>query len=259
MSFAVLCMQARRCSHLHSDPPLLSTPVNAITQLGSEDSRYARERFSVQGARVILDARQGWQCTCTAFAADGRCSHVEQAQAFRQMRGVQREEDTIELQFSAAQMQGLSRAAEAEPTAAVAPTRPVAVRKRPRRHSPWKTVALAAAMSAISSGITYVAATRAQASRAVEPQRLSQSLTPSPVPQYAPVREVPVKFANPFDATEVFEFPQETSQAEAREAVAELLLNRARERQAADQIKLRSRNTADSEKLQRALGGTEAG
>jgi hypothetical protein len=40
-----------------------------------------------------------------------------------------------------------------------------------------------------------------------------------------------VRFSNPFDATEVFEFPPGTTEAEAREAVADLLLQRARDRQ----------------------------
>ena len=42
--------------------------------------------------------------------------------------------------------------------------------------------------------------------------------------------QVPVYFTNPFDATEVFEFPPGTSQSQAHSAVAELLLARARER-----------------------------
>jgi hypothetical protein len=41
----------------------------------------------------------------------------------------------------------------------------------------------------------------------------------------------PVLFANPFDANEVFEFPAGTSEAEARDAVAEILMERAMERQ----------------------------
>ena len=41
----------------------------------------------------------------------------------------------------------------------------------------------------------------------------------------------PVLFANPFDAHEVFEFPAGTTHAEAREAVAQMLLERAMERQ----------------------------
>jgi hypothetical protein len=48
--------------------------------------------------------------------------------------------------------------------------------------------------------------------------------------QTAPEDALPVYFRNPFDASEVFEFPPGTSQAEAREAVADLLLKRARER-----------------------------
>jgi hypothetical protein len=43
--------------------------------------------------------------------------------------------------------------------------------------------------------------------------------------------DVPVRFQNPFDASEVFEFPAGTSRAEMRDAVAELLSQRARERQ----------------------------
>ena len=39
----------------------------------------------------------------------------------------------------------------------------------------------------------------------------------------------PVRIKNAFDATEVFEFPHGTTESEAREAVAELLLSRARE------------------------------
>jgi hypothetical protein len=50
---------------------------------------------------------------------------------------------------------------------------------------------------------------------------------PSPAP--APP-EAPVQFVNPFDSTEVFMFPAGTTQGEARDAVAEFLLERARER-----------------------------
>ena len=40
----------------------------------------------------------------------------------------------------------------------------------------------------------------------------------------------PTRFANPFDSSEVFEFPAGTSEDEARESVAEILFERARER-----------------------------
>lgn len=45
-----------------------------------------------------------------------------------------------------------------------------------------------------------------------------------------PVTAPPVRFRNPFDKAEVFEFPAGTSRAEARTAVAKLLRERARER-----------------------------
>jgi hypothetical protein len=41
-----------------------------------------------------------------------------------------------------------------------------------------------------------------------------------------------VQVRNPFDATEVFEFPAGTSEAESHEKVAALLLKRANERRA---------------------------
>ena len=41
---------------------------------------------------------------------------------------------------------------------------------------------------------------------------------------------LPVRFANPFDANEVFEFPSGTSEAEAHREVADLLIVRARGR-----------------------------
>ena len=41
-----------------------------------------------------------------------------------------------------------------------------------------------------------------------------------------------MRIKNAFDATEVFEFPPGTTESEAREAVAELLLSRARDRRA---------------------------
>jgi hypothetical protein len=43
--------------------------------------------------------------------------------------------------------------------------------------------------------------------------------------------QLPLRFANPFDHTEVFEFPAGTSKPAAREAVAEVLMKRARDRQ----------------------------
>ena len=49
--------------------------------------------------------------------------------------------------------------------------------------------------------------------------------------------ESPVRFSNPFDVSEVFEFPPGTSDDQARESVAAILLQRARDRQAAGILK----------------------
>ena len=61
--------------------------------------------------------------------------------------------------------------------------------------------------------------------------------TPSPIvavaappPRPQPAIAPPVKFANPFDRSEVFEFPAGTSRAEARERVAQILFERGQER-----------------------------
>jgi len=73
-----------------------------------------------------------------------------------------------------------------------------------------------------------------------------------PVPQRAaepPTTEVantdppPVRFANPFDAGEVFEFPAGTSYVEARDQVAQVLLARARERGERNTLPLPARKT----------------
>ena len=42
-----------------------------------------------------------------------------------------------------------------------------------------------------------------------------------------PVAGVPVRVANPFDSSEIFEFPYGTSEADAREAIAGFLMERA--------------------------------
>jgi hypothetical protein len=204
---------------------------------------YAREVFSVEEERVILDAQEGWGCSCTTYAEHGQCLHVEKAQTFRHMRGVRREDDTIEFQLNATQLQELSRAEATE----VLPAKATASPPPLRRHSPWTTVAVATAMSAVSSGITYLATARAPAGATAEPSGLSASLAVFPAPQAHVASEVQVTFANPFDAAEVFTFPAGTTETDARDAVAELLLKRARERDAAERARVeRSMSLADA-------------
>jgi hypothetical protein len=53
---------------------------------------------------------------------------------------------------------------------------------------------------------------------------------PPPTPAPVAVAAEPVRFTNPFDRSEVFDFPAGTSREEARTAVAAILLERARSR-----------------------------
>ncbi len=54
----------------------------------------------------------------------------------------------------------------------------------------------------------------------------SNDLQPEPVEVFEPVG-APVRVTNPFDSSEVFEFPYGTSEADAREAIAGFLMERA--------------------------------
>jgi hypothetical protein len=53
---------------------------------------------------------------------------------------------------------------------------------------------------------------------------------PAPPADASEAQNTPTRFTNPFDASEVFEFPPGTSEEAARDSVAEILLQRARER-----------------------------
>ena len=88
------------------------------------------------------------------------------------------------------------------------------------------------AMVTFASGaIAYVATNPQQVARTaaavIAPAR--EIAAPKTAPQPA-VQTKPVTFANPFDRNEIFEFPAGTSETEARQSVAELLMERARER-----------------------------
>jgi hypothetical protein len=103
----------------------------------------------------------------------------------------------------------------------------------------WRAVARAAMVPALVIGAMLVSSslylywTPAPPVKTAAIELPPPVVAPEPPPPPQPVVE-PVRFANPFDKTEVFEFPHGTSKAEAREAVASLLMQRARERQMPD-------------------------
>jgi len=164
------------------------------------------------------------------------------------------DEDTVELELSPEQSLALSRAAQeahaaanpVESTPEPAPPASVSVQEaseaseaspahRPAR---WGN-----GMSSWMLGTGGVLATAvaiaiwAAAHRGAEPHPSTPTATIDVPASTAPAATVPadpqqppVRFTNPFDASEVFEFPPGTSETEARQAVAELLRQRARDR-----------------------------
>lgn len=206
--------------------PSTRTAVNAVTLNPLDYGGYTtREVYSVDDVRVTLDPNQGWQCACRRYVRGAECSHISQARVFKQMRGSKPDDDTIELEVTAEELQALYIAASVE-HADYRHDEPVARPERVRRPSRWGAALAAAAIAAVSSGITYVATDRQQPIRVVE--------TPLPAPLTTTAPEdpppAPLKFVNPFDATEVFEFSPGVSENAAREAVAEILRSRARQR-----------------------------
>jgi hypothetical protein len=105
--------------------------------------------------------------------------------------------------------------------------------------------AVIAAVLAVSGGVAHLAAMQ----RPVHPA-VVQAPTPqpprAPVEPPAPAAE-PVLFKNPFDRSEVFELPPGTTQDEARDAVAKLLLDRAQGR-GPEVLKLKIRQVHNSPK-----------
>jgi hypothetical protein len=89
-------------------------------------------------------------------------------------------------------------------------------------------IALSLAFAAIAAGYAlYSEVGSADAPRAATSSSIAQQELASL--QSAPLDE-PVRVANPFDASEVFEFPAGTSEADAHEAVAGFLIERAARR-----------------------------
>jgi hypothetical protein len=147
-----------------------------------------------------------------------------------------------------------SPALEAQPPAVEAPAPATAVAERPIVEEPakrWFTgsrLAIAAGVAGVSvlAGVsTYLTGDRAPASPPVVATSAPTPPAPEPVPAPEPTpasaepqqstapavqTAPPMRFRNPFDRSEVFEFPAGTTRVEARAAVAEILLERARER-----------------------------
>jgi hypothetical protein len=100
-----------------------------------------------------------------------------------------------------------------------------------KRASPRKLVlSLALTVAAVGVAVTYGISSSGGASQPVASTSQQIAQMDEPAPQSLADSQ-PVRFVNPFDAGEVFEFPAGTTQTQARDAVAEVLMERALSRQ----------------------------
>jgi hypothetical protein len=131
-------------------------------------------------------------------------------------------DDTIELQLTPEQLRYLSEAGEvAESVAAV----------RTSGRAGENIVKMAAAIIVYGAFAWWSAShLAAQPQPAATAAAKPAALVPRPA-LIASSPEPTVQISNPFDATEVFQFPAGTGYAEDQEKVAQILLQRARERQ----------------------------
>ena len=105
------------------------------------------------------------------------------------------------------------------------------------RRIEWPAIVLQIAAATVLSGAIAYLATSPKQSVAAATAPVVTAL-PNPIPAHpipaavpvTPVNDEPVRFTNPFDTTEVFQFPFGTSESDARQAVADVLLQRARDR-----------------------------
>ena len=91
-------------------------------------------------------------------------------------------------------------------------------------------VAIALGLAAVAIAL-WPSPRRAEAATQAEiPVVSTKAPLSSSASQTALPDDSPTRFANPFDASEIFEFPAGTTEDDARESVAEILYERARER-----------------------------
>jgi hypothetical protein len=139
---------------------------------------------------------------------------------------------TIEVMLTPQQMKVLSRASRVD-----------AMQQHKSR------VLIGAALAAVLVALGSVAHLGAKPKPVPAP--VIQAPPPAPAPPPAeppPAAAEPVLFKNPFDHSEVFEFPAGTTQQEARDAVAKLLMDRAHDR-GPDVLKLKIRKARNSKAL----------
>lgn len=153
--------------------------------------------------------------------------------------------DTIELELSAEQVLALSRAdtaIQSNPLPVTSAEKSLPDVPRDQRGARAAVALGIAAASVLLGGLAYLATTRARPVHVGANTVARSAARETPAPPSADI--APVRFINPFDATEVFEFPTGTTETQARHAVADLLLQRARDRQNSSSKVTRQRRKA---------------
>jgi hypothetical protein len=123
-------------------------------------------------------------------------------------------------------------AAANAPAPAVAPSAVVTATSAAAPAAPGTTTAPAPATPVAPAATSAAPPPSGQPRPQPAPQPSPSTLASAPSSALSPATDSePVRFVNPFDRKEVFEFPAGTSKADARDAVAELLYERAEDRQ----------------------------
>ena len=139
-------------------------------------------------------------------------------------------EDTVEFELTPAEQLELSRVADialrSPEMTGGKPSYDSFVCARTHRADLVGTITFAMLICGIATATGWHALMRVPATHAFA---TSSVTLPALIAHAKPMPGV-VQVVNPFDATELFEFPAETDETDARNAIAELLLERARER-----------------------------
>lgn len=138
--------------------------------------------------------------------------------------------DTVELELTAAQQLELSQAANAAARPPEMVTGKIGYDSFVCRRTERIDFVCTLTFVMLVLGITAATGWRALVGQPTAPAvAIAVPVAPAPAANAQPRGPV-VQVINPFDATELFEFPAGTAESEARNATAELLLQRARER-----------------------------
>jgi len=163
----------------------------------------------------------------------------------QELRDLPVQEETAEIELSGEELKVLSRANPSTASVAAPAAAATGVSSRPINRVMWRwpvALACAGAVSLAAIGAGYRVNTSNEMSARAALIAQLQAVTPSV--QAQAVYAEPVRVHNPFDRHEVFEFPAGTSDQDARDAMADMLLKRAIERQAAYDAKHPRRKSA---------------